>query len=330
MICAIGNTMIGENEGFIKYLLENGAEIFPICLDRKDHHGITIEFNPGIAIVDDSILVSLRSSDYMLWQSYNHDITLGDKFFGYFCDDIIHSWLYMYKLNENDAHDNEFQLVDIDDSRNFTIFRGIEDCRLVVWDNKTYACGTSREGNDGWEARIHMIELDTSDSNKIVEANHYVIPVKDEKSCEKNWMPINDKPFTWIRWTNPMEIIEYDIKTGKSSTTRKDVDTRYRTDLKGSSNLIKVDGYYYAFVHSTDLFEFFGSWHRKYLSCLVKFDNDLNIVAQSKPLEFDQNFLIHFVCGMAYDGKNAYISYSIDDSIPYIVKAPIGLLTRLV
>ena len=58
---------------------------------------------------------------------------------------------------------------------------------------------------------MEFSELEINKSN-VKEINRNRIEVEDKTSyCEKNWMPIKDKPFYFIKWTNPTQIVKVDL-----------------------------------------------------------------------------------------------------------------------
>ena len=59
-------------------------------------------------------------------------------------------------------------------------------------------------------------------NDKVIEINRYRIGVPDKTSyCEKNWMPIIDKPFHFVKWSNPTEIVKVSLEECKSTTIYK-------------------------------------------------------------------------------------------------------------
>ena len=91
-------------------------------------------------------------------------------------------------------------------------FVGLEDARLVRWDDKLFQVGVRRDTTTNGQGRMELSEIDENG----VEISRQRIPTPSENSyCEKNWMPVLDQPYTFIKWSNPTEIVRYNPKTKK-------------------------------------------------------------------------------------------------------------------
>ena len=57
-------------------------------------------------------------------------------------------------------------------------------------------------------------------NNGFINRNRIEVP--DINSyCEKNWMPILDEPFQFVKWTNPTEIMKVNLETNTSEQVYK-------------------------------------------------------------------------------------------------------------
>ena len=93
-------------------------------------------------------------------------------------------------------------------------FAGLEDARLVQWDGSYYMCGTRRDTDSVGTGRMELSRILVEHSySKEVQRIRIPTPNNQESYCEKNWMPILSKPFHFVRWSNPTEVVKYDIKT---------------------------------------------------------------------------------------------------------------------
>ena len=313
-----------KEHGLTSWLVQNGGEVyaFGINQDKSQHNRFILQFNPGIAYKDNKIIASIRTVDYLIWMAADKDVMVSCEDFKYMSDDTIHSELYVGETDKENICLDNFKLVSINRPENLTTYKGIEDCRLVVWNGELYASGTSRTGTDDWVTRIHLSHLVKDESGNYYEDDHYVVPSSeyDYPSCEKNWMPVNDMPFTWIKWTNPTTVIRFDPQPLTVHTQTKIANDDISRNLRGSSNVITIGDYMYGIVHDVEIDTLRSEFYKRYLSYLVKFDKDFNLVGCSEKFTFDNTFAIQFVCGMIYDGEHIYISYSTDDASSYVVK----------
>jgi hypothetical protein len=202
-------------------------------------------------------------------------------------------------------------------------FVGLEDARIVRWDEKLYICGVRRDLDEIGTGRMELSEIEITESG-VKEINQHRIPTpgNNDSYCEKNWMPILDMPFHFVKWTNGTEVVKYDINTGK---TEQVLVTQWRDlgciDLRGGSQIIRMnDQYRFALNHETYLFK--SEQGRKdgtYRHRFVIWDNDWNIVKVSKQFAF-LNAEVEFAVGMC-EYKNDYlITFGFQDNAAYLLK----------
>ena len=143
------------------------------------------------------------------------------------------------------------------DSPPLWCFIGLEDARLVNWSNKYYAIGVRRDTTIIGQGRMEFSELDIklNEVNEVNEVNRIRIESPNVCNyCDKNWMPIKNKPFHFVRWTNPVEIVEanLDTKTSKVIYTNN-IKFEFPYELRGGSQLIEWDtNNYLSIIHETD------------------------------------------------------------------------------
>ena len=137
-------------------------------------------------------------------------------------------------------------------------FIGHEDGRLMKWDYQLWFAGVRRHAPDG-KGRMQMSRLQLT-NNAVTEQERHIIEVPDKSSyCEKNWMPILDMPFHFVKWMNPLEIVKVDpnnkskveVKEGTLTTipckTVINKSYEYYTErgLRGGSQVLKYKDYYF-------------------------------------------------------------------------------------
>jgi len=163
---------------------------------------------------------------------------------------------------------------------------------------------------------------------KVVEVAQYRIPTPgshvDEGSyCEKNWMPILDMPYHFIKWTNGTEVVRFDLETKQ---TEKVVLTDFvdhgTMDLRGGSQVIPFgnDGHRFCLTHETHLkWSDAGRKDATYRHRFIVWDKDWNIVKISRLFSFF-NAEIEFAVGMCESGNDYLITTGFQDNAAYLLK----------
>ena len=165
----------GNDESFSKYVLENDGEIRPLIIPAELTNGTGI-MNPTIYRMEDgTLIVNIRHVNYTFYHSEKKLLQ--------------HQWGPLTYLHpENDMHlrtTNFFCVLNDDlsiksftqmDTSKFDTYKpmwdfvGLEDVRLVVWDNKLYATGVRRDTTTNGQGRMELSELNVIDG-KVVEVS---------------------------------------------------------------------------------------------------------------------------------------------------------------
>jgi hypothetical protein len=161
----------------------------------------------------------------------------------------------------------------------------------------------------------------------IKEVSRHRVPVPgddlgDESSyCEKNWMPIEDLPYHYVKWTNGTEVVKYNIETGK---TEQAAISHWRElgciALRGGSQVIPFGEYRFCLVHETFLKR--SPVDRKdatYRHRFVVWDKDWNIVKVSRQFSF-MEAEIEFAVGMTRYKNDLLITFGFQDNAAYLVR----------
>lgn len=315
--------MSDKHNDFIKYAIENGATIVPIAIAPEEiaNSGNSSQFNPSICNYKGKMTCSLRYADYVYFTYSDREVTINDRAAYYFRDDVTHSSLYVGSFDGAQMYDMSKINTSFLEDASTTQWKGIEDCRLVVWDGKLYASGTARYDNEDWITNITLCELEEHNGAYTL-AKHYVVPSDEDntKQCEKNWMPVEGMPYTWVKWaSNPMVIAKYDISSGKTQTYNTEVKCKAFDGLRGSTQLVMYNGAYYAVLHNAIRYDSQRECSRYYMFCVAKFDDKLNMVACSDMYHLDSNFQVEFISGMAINNGKLYLSYALEDTNPYVM-----------
>ena len=314
-----------------KLAIESGGSVIPILIPSKITKGTGL-CNPSINKIDGKLKLNLRHIQYTLYHSEGeqrfpnqwgplaylnpeNDISLTTK--NFLCD-----------LDPKTLQMESFSQVDTSklDVPPLWEFVGLEDARLVKWDNKEYLCGVRRDTTTNGEGRIELSEIK---NNKEV-ARYRIQPPGDYSYCEKNWMPIIDLPFHFVKWTNPTEVIKVDLKTltSKQIIFTKDIQP-FPRDIRGGSQVISYGGYYIALTHEVDLFH--NEQKQKdaqYYHRFIVWDKDWNIVNSSDEIKF-LTAAIEFSCGMVIHNNSLLISLGFQDNTAYIIQLPLQIFHNL-
>ena len=156
-------------------------------------------------------------------------------------------------------------------------------------------------------------------------------PGNNDSYCEKNWMPIIDKPYHFIKWSNPTEVVKFDPVT-KTTNTVYLSDLQYFSgcgDIRGGSQVIRFGNYYVALTHEVALYySEAGRKDGEYYHRFVALDENFNIVKISDRI----NFLggkIEFSCGICLYQDNILITFAFQDNAAFILGMSQQILREL-
>jgi hypothetical protein len=215
-------------------------------------------------------------------------------------------------------------------------FHGLEDCRLAKWNGKLYGIGVRRDVKTDGEGRMQYQEIEYSFEDryaKEVLRSRIEPPFKGKSYCEKNWMPILEKPHHFIKWTNPTEIVEANTETGE--TEQRHIGSKFipiGRDLRGGSQVIKWGDGWLALTH-----EYLPVYNNNelgykdafYFSRFVYWDSEWNVKFTSEDFSFLDG-RIEFVAGMDHLNDDfVLITFGFCDCGGYVVKMPKSLIEKM-
>lgn len=206
---------------------------------------------------------------------------------------------------------------------NGVLYHGLEDVRLVVWNDILYGIGFRP---DIIPNRVipQLIEFD--DGYEIVRSWF----LDTGALMEKNWQPIPDKPFCFVYDPTIPTIVELDMENLKSTTDPNDTESinrieppKFSGQLSGSSQLIRLsNGNYLSICHTSHRFPGNnGYMHWVYNHYFVLYDSDMKMIGVSQPWRFTGDRL-EFCCGMCEHEGHICISFSVYDGMTHIMKVP--------
>jgi hypothetical protein len=288
--------------------------------------------NPSVLIVDGKIIVNLRHVNYTFYHSeaklfqhpwgpltYIHpenDMHLRTT--NYYCelnDDFSISKATKINTSKFDTYEPLWDFV------------GLEDARLVNWDNKMYVTGVRRDTTTNGQGRMELCEIVVSDDDVVEISRFRIPPPKDPNSyCEKNWMPILDLPYHYVKWSNPTEVVQVDPNTQTSKTVHLGNQIGLPRDLRGGSQVITLDDYYVTLTHEVDLFNSeVGRKDALYRHRFIVWDKSWNFVKVTKDFSI-MGAHVEFSVGMCIYGNDILITFGYQDNAAFILTTPINSL----
>ena len=311
---------------FAQVCFDYGGSIHPLIIPSELNNGLGL-MNPSVFIDNNKVLVSLRAVNYTFYHSQRK---LFQHPYGPLTyihpenDNHLRTWNYYLELDEN----YKISRINKIDTSKFPEkelwdFVGLEDARIFRWNNKLYTSGVRRDLDTIGTGRMELCEIEVQE-DKVVELSRVRIEPPDNPNsyCEKNWMPILDLPYHYIKWGNPTEVVKVDPETGSSETIflgeRKDIPR----DLRGGSQVIPWKDYYIAITHEVDLFQ--SETDRKdavYSHRVCFWDKNFNLVKWSNDFSIMGGH-VEFCVGLAQQGSDFLMSFGFQDNVAYLLKFP--------
>lgn len=320
-------------DNIAKTFIRQGGSIHPLIIKDEETKGTGLT-NPSVFVDGDDILINIRHVHYSLYHT-------NGKFESY-CGPLV------YFSPENDITLRTINYLCILDNETFNIssydkintslldiqpvweFIGLEDARLIKWDNNLYACGVRRDTKPNGEGRMELSKLEISSDN-VFEVSRQRIPAPgdDNSYCEKNWMPVLDMPYHFVKWTNPTEVVKVDPLTNKCETVYLGHNYYSKRDIRGGSQVITIGNYRVAITHEVDLW-FNKQDHKQgtYRHRVIVWDKQWNVVKVSEEFNF-MSGLIEFCTGLAQYKDDILITFGYEDSTAYLLKVPISIFSSL-
>jgi hypothetical protein len=322
--------------------LEEGGRIQPLIVDAEQTEGLGL-MNPSIFKDEDKWIVNVRNVSYTLhhcdppmFEGNNQDGRFQTPWgpLNYVRPDndpYLRTTNHVGYLNFGKGVDTYHKI----DTSNFPKmpewdFVGHEDGRLVKWDDKLWITGVRRHAPNG-KGRMQLSHIIMKE-NGVKEIERHIIEVEDASSyCEKNWMPILDMPFHYVKWLNPLDIVKVDINTNKATNVKLGDYLPFPThlDLRGGSQVVPYGDYRVAITHDVDYWvSEKGDRDSHYNHRMVVWDKEWNIVSVTKPWKF-MHGKIEFCCGLAFEDDMMHITFGYQDNSAYLFTVPWDYMNNL-
>jgi hypothetical protein len=310
---------------FVKHALESGGSIHPLILPIQELQGPSLT-NPSIYNDNGKILVNLRNINYTLYhaEKNKYENQWGPLVYIHPENDMhLRTWNYLCELDENLRISKYFK-IDTSDfpDQELWEFVGLEDCRIVRWNDKLYVTGVRRDLDTTGIGRMELSEIDLTDTYaKEISQFRIPPPIDRDSYCEKNWMPIVDLPYHYVKWTNGTEIVKVNPEFQTCETLYlKDWKDLGCGDLRGGSQVIPFGNYRMCIVHETFLYN--SEAFRKdgtYRHRFVIWDKNWDIVKISPQFSF-MEAKIEFCCGMTAYNDDLLLTFGVQDNAAYLLK----------
>ena len=306
-----------------------GGKLAPIAIP-----GTFGGMNPSVFIdPDGDILVNVRVVNYILYHSENEQrfpsrwgplaYLHPEK------DQRLVTENYVVRLNSNLEITDCAKVEMLELHQPIWEFVGLEDARLVYWDDY-YLIGVRRDTTTNGVGRMEKSKVSIDkDTWTIKEISRERIEVPSQSYCEKNWMPIVDKPFHFVKWHSPIEVMKAEGTMAQQVALKQGIQPE--KDQRGGSQLIRWGSVYIAITHEVDLFKnYLQQKDGIYRHRLCVYDDDLNLVGIS-PESF--SFLdgrIEFCVGAAEYEGDLLVSFGFQDNAAFVLRVPRSIVEDMI
>lgn len=313
----------------VEKAVSNGGKLAPIVIPNGLTSGTGL-MNPSIFIDDDGdILVNLRHVNYTLYHAENKQ-RFSSRFgpLSYLHpekDQRLVTTNYLCRLDD-ELTMTDYALVEMQTLHEpIWEFVGLEDARVVQWNGEYFLIGVRRDTTDNGVGRMEYTQIDLDKANWTVREIHRKrinAPEPNESYCEKNWMPVADRPYTFVKWTLPTEVV-YSSPFGQDTEqllVRHSV--RPLKDQRGGSQVIRWGNMYICITHEVDLFKnYLAQKDAIYRHRVVIWDTEFNFAGMSKPFSFLDG-QVEFAVGAAKQGNDLLISFGFQDNAAFVLRVP--------
>lgn len=313
----------------VEKAVKNGGKLAPLVIS----HGLTSGtglMNPSVFIDDDGdILVNLRHVNYTLYHSENEQ-KYPSRFgpLSYLHpekDQRLVTENYVCRLNSNLEMTDYAKVEMLDLHKPIWEFVGLEDARLVQWHGEYFLVGVRRDTTTNGVGRMEYSQVEIDKANWTIKEFHrkrISAPAPDDSYCEKNWMPVLDKPYHFVKWTMPTELVYADPLDDKTEQLFVRNTITPNKDQRGGSQIIKWGNIYICVTHEVDLFKnYLDQKDAIYRHRLVMWDEQFNFIGLSQPFSF-LDARVEFCVGAARQGEDLLLSFGFQDNAAFVLRVP--------
>jgi hypothetical protein len=313
----------------VEKAVSNGGKLAPLVIPNGLTSGTGL-MNPSIYVdQDNEILVNLRHVNYTLVHAENHQ-SFPSRYgpLTYLHpekDQRLVTENYLCRL-DSDLNMTDFTKVEMQSLHEpIWEFVGLEDARVVQWNNEYYLIGVRRDTTTNGVGRMEYTQIDLDKANwtaKEIHRKRIAAPELDDSYCEKNWMPVVDRPYTFVKWTMPTEVV-YANPTGDNTWQLMLRHTPAPTkDQRGGSQVIRWGNMYICITHEVDLFKnYLQQKDAIYRHRLVIWDEQFNFAGMSQAFSF-LDARVEFCVGAAKYNGDLLVSFGFQDNAAFVLSVP--------
>lgn len=318
-----------------KRVLENGGKLSSLAIPSKETGGLGL-MNPSIMVDEDKLIMILRQTNYTLFHAENEQIFNSRwgplSYLNPENDVTLRTTNYYCELNDNLEIKKHFKIdtSKLDVPPKWT-FIGLEDARIVRWNGKLYTAGVRRDIKPNGEGRMELCEIIVHE-DRVEEISRFRIPPPNDPNsyCEKNWMPVMDMPYHFIKWTDSTELVVVDPENKTCKTVFLGTKKYNTPDQRGSSQVIPWGDHRLCITHELQFFK--NKLEQKdayYLHRFIVWDKEWNLIRMSKPFSF-MTGEIEFCCGATFYKNDLLVTFGFQDNAAFLLKIPSGLLNEII
>jgi len=318
----------------------HGGKLAPLVISKGLTSGTGL-MNPSIFIDEDGdIMCVLRHVNYTLYHSENTQQFPSRwgplSYLHPEKDQRLATTNYLCRLNEHlvmtDHTLIDTSLLDVPPVWEFT---GEEDCRLVQWEGHYYVIGVRRDTTTHGEGRMELSEVELDKSTwtaKEISRLRIPAPGDNNSYCEKNWMPILDKPYHFIKWTSPTEVVRtYPDLPPRCDQIVVAQGIQPPADQRGGSQIVRWGNMYIGVVHEVNLFKnYLQQKDGIYRHRLCVWDDQFNLVGLSPEAFSFLDARIEFAAGAAVHNGDLLISFGFQDNAAFVLRTPKALVEDMI
>ena len=323
----------------VQQSVQQGGKLKPLIIPATVTGGTGL-MNPSVFIDDDGdILCILRHINYSLYHAENDQRF--PSVWGPLAylhpeeDQRLVTANYFCRLDK-DLNIINYTLIDTTklDVKPIWTFVGEEDARLVKWGKKYYATGVRRDTTTNGQGRMELSELKIDKKKwtaKEISRVRIPAPIDETSYCEKNWMPILDREFQYVKWTSPTEVVKANPKAPTCEQVSHQEGSTTNSDQRGGSQVIKWGDKYIAITHEVVLFNNYmkqkNATYRHRLGVWIK-DFALEGMSPSSGSFLDGQ--IEFAAGAAQLGDDLLITFGYVDNAAFVLQVPGALVDSMI
>lgn len=318
--------------------VSEGGKLAPLIISHglPDNTGI---MNPSILTDDDGdLLVNIRVVNYTLYTCEN------DKRFPspwgpltYLHpekDQHLRTTNYLCRLDDQLKVVNTAQIDMMNLHTPIWEFIGLEDVRLTRWDGDLYAVGVRRDTTPTGHGRMEYSKLNLNKKDwKVTETYRVRIPapINEETSyCEKNWMPVLDKPYHFVKWAMPTEVVWANPNEPECKQVIVKETKPAPLDQRGGSQVVRWGDLYIAVTHEVKLWRnYLNQKDSVYRHRMIIWDSDFNLKGLSKEMSFFDT-PIEFCTGATVRNNNLLLSFGVQDNTAFVLEVPRHIVNGII